>query len=160
VLPFENLTGDVAEDYFSDGLTEEMITQLGNLDPVHLGVIARTSMMHYKNSQVSLGQIGRELGVQYVLEGSVRRDPNKVRITAQLIQTKGQTHIWAREYDRELKGLLTPKGEIAQEIADEIQLTHGEHNPATAARPALSPKQYEAYDSYLKGQYFFNKRTV
>jgi TolB-like protein/DNA-binding winged helix-turn-helix (wHTH) protein len=94
VLPFENLTGDAGQDYFSDGLTEEMITRLGNLDPHHLGVIARTSVMHYKNSPEKLDQIGRELGVQYVLEGSIRRDSEKVRITAQLIEAKDQTHLW------------------------------------------------------------------
>src|SRR5208282_2683076 len=88
VLPFENLTGDASEEYFSDGMTEEMITQLGNSDPQHMGVIARTSVMHYKHSQEQLQQIARELGVQYVLEGSVRRDADKVRITAQLIQMR------------------------------------------------------------------------
>ena len=158
VLPFQNLTGDPAQEYFSDGLTEEMITQVGNLDPQHLGVIARTSVMHYKNSQTPLDQVGRELSVQYVLEGSVRRDASNVRVTAQLIQTKDQAHVWARQYDRELKGLLTLQGEIAQEIADEIQLTLGDHKATIA--PALSPSQYEAYDLYLKGQYFLNKRTV
>jgi TolB-like protein/DNA-binding winged helix-turn-helix (wHTH) protein len=160
VLPFDNLTGDSGQDYFSDGLTEEMITRLGNLDPQHLAVIARTSVMHYKNTQTSLGQIGRELGVQYVIEGSVRRDADKVRISAQLIQTKDQTHVWARQYDRELKGLLALQGEIAQEITGEIQLTLGEHQPVVAAQPAASPRNYEAYDLYLKGQYHFNKRTV
>jgi TolB-like protein/DNA-binding winged helix-turn-helix (wHTH) protein/Tfp pilus assembly protein PilF len=158
VLPFQNLTGDPTQEYFSDGLTEEMIAQLGHLDPQHLGVIARTSVMHYKNGQTSIEQISRELGVQYVIEGSVRRDSNNVRVSAQLIRTQDQTHVWARQYDRELKGLLSLQGEIAQEIADEIQLTLGDHK-ATAA-PALSPSQYEAYDLYLKGQYFFDKRTV
>ncbi len=159
VLPFQNLTGDASEDYFSDGLTEEMITQLGNLEPQHLAVIARTSVMHYKGTQASLDQIGRELGVQYVIEGSVRRDEKNIRVTAQLIQTKDQTHVWARQYDRELKGVLTLQGEIAQELADEIQLTLGDHK-ATAVHPAVSAQNYESYDLYLKGQYFFNKRTA
>ena len=159
VLPFQNLTGDSGEEYLVDGLTEEMITQLGNLDLQHLGVIARTSVMHYKASQTALDQIGRELGVQYVIEGSVRRDAETVRITAQLIQMKDQSHIWARQYDRELKGLLTLQGEIAQEIADEIQLTLNDRKSGPAHK-ILSPQNYEAYDLYLKGQYFFNKRTV
>jgi len=159
VLPFENLTGDPSQEYFSDGLTEEMISQVGNVDSQHLGVIARTSVMHYKNSQAPLDQIGRELGVQYVIEGSVRRDSNNVRVTAQLIQTKDQTHVWARQYDRELNGLLNLQGEIAQEIADEIQLTLDSHKSATG-QPLNSPRQYEAYDLYLKGQYFLNKRTA
>ncbi|HKN61698.1 MAG TPA: winged helix-turn-helix domain-containing protein [Candidatus Acidoferrales bacterium] len=163
VLPFENLTGDAGQDYFSDGLTEEMIAQLGRLDPDHLGVIARTSVMHYKHGDEPLGQIGRELGVQYVLEGSVRRDADKVRITAQLIQVKDQTHLWSRQYDRELSHLLTLQGEIAQETAGEIQRTLGNDHKQTvsdlADRPALSPNAYQAYDLYLRGRYFWNKRT-
>jgi len=106
VLPFENFTGDSGQEYFSDGLTEEMISQLGNLDPAHLGIIARTSVMRYKHSQESIPDIGKELGVQYVIEGSVRRDSERVRITAQLIQVKDQSHLWAREYDRDLVHLL------------------------------------------------------
>src|SRR5262249_61407033 len=106
VLPFENVTGDPSQDYFSDGLTEEMISHLGNLDPDHLGVIARTSVMQYKNNKDGLSRIGRELGVHYVLEGSVRRESEKVRITAQLILMKDQTHVWARQYDRDLSSLL------------------------------------------------------
>jgi len=160
VLPFENLTGDAEQEYFSDGLTEEMISQLGNLDPSHLGVIARTSVMHYKHSGEPLDRIGRELGVQYALEGSVRRDSNKVRITAQLIQIKDQSHVWAREYDRDLSDLLALQAEIAQEIADEIQLTLGDHRRSESAHlPALSPNAYEAYDLYLKGRFFWNKRS-
>src|SRR5262249_34637072 len=148
VLPFQNLTGDASQDYFSDGLTEEMITQLGSLDPQHLGVIARSSVMHFKNSQEPLDQIGRELGVQYVLEGSVRRESDKVRITAQLIQLKDQTHLWSREYDREVSHLLVLQEEIAQDVAGEIRLTLGDkHQPAATARQAsLSPQTYEAYD--------------
>ena len=161
VLPFQNLTGDAAQDYFSDGLTEEMITQLGNLDPQRLGVIARTSVMHYKNTQQALDQIGRELQVQYVLEGSVRRDSDKVRITAKLIQISDQTHLWSRDYNRELSHLLLLQDEIAQEVAGEIQLTLGDSQKGkeTARESPLSPNAYEAYDLYLKGQFFFNKRT-
>jgi TolB-like protein/DNA-binding winged helix-turn-helix (wHTH) protein len=161
VLPFENLTGDPEQEYFSDGLTEEMISQLGNLDPSHLGVIARTSVMHYKHSDEPLDRIGRELGVQYALEGSVRRDSNKVRITAQLIQIKDQSHIWARQYDRDLSNLLALQAEIAQEIGDEIQLTLGEHRRIdTARQSSMSPQAYEAYDLYLKGRFFWNKRAA
>jgi TolB-like protein/Tfp pilus assembly protein PilF len=156
VLPFQNLTGDPTQDYFSDGLTEEMIGQLGNLDPQRLGVIARTSVMHYKNSQTPLDEVGRQLGVQYVIEGSVRRDSNKLRVTAQLVQTKDQTHVWARQYDRDLKDLLAVQGDVAQEVADEIQLTLG-HRKSTGGQ--APPQSYEAYDLYLKGLYFFNKRT-
>jgi tetratricopeptide (TPR) repeat protein len=142
-------------------MTEEMITQLGNLDPQHLGVIARTSVMHYKNSRQPLEQIGRELGVQYVLEGSIRRDSNKVRITAQLIQMKDQTHLWARQYDRDLSNLLALQGEIAQEIANEIQFALDDPKRIDAVRqPSLSPNAIGAYDLYLKGRFFWNKRTA
>jgi TolB-like protein/DNA-binding winged helix-turn-helix (wHTH) protein/Tfp pilus assembly protein PilF len=161
VLPFENLTGDEGQDYFSDGLTEEMISQLGRIDIQHMGVIARTSVMHYKQSRSPLEQIGRELGVQYVLEGSVRREADKVRISAQLIQMRDHTHLWSRQYDRELSSLLALQSEIAQEITDEIQLTLGDHERVAADRkPAASPSSYEAYDVYLKGRYFWNKRTT
>jgi TolB-like protein/DNA-binding winged helix-turn-helix (wHTH) protein/Tfp pilus assembly protein PilF len=162
VLPFENLTGDAGQDYFTDGLTEEMIAQLGRHDPEHLGVIARTSIMHYKHSPEQLDQIARELGVQYVLEGSVRREAGRVRITAQLIQMKDQTHLLSRQYDREVSNLLALQAEIAQEIADEIQLTLGDpHKSNTAHRTvALSTPSYEAYDCYLKGRYFWNQRTA
>ena len=161
VLPFENFTGDAGQEYFSDGLTEEMISQLGNLDPTHLGVIARTSVMHYKRSQESIPQIGKDLGVQYVIEGSVRRDSERVRITAQLIQVKDQTHLWAREYDRELGHLLELQAEIAREVANEIEFSLSGRRPIEAAREAAAPvpKSYEAYDLYLKGRYFWNKRT-
>ncbi len=161
VLPFENLTGDAGQEYFSDGLTEEMIAQLGRLEPQRLGVIARTSVMTYKHSPQPLDRIARDLNVQYVLEGSVRRDSGKVRIAAQLIRASDQTHLWAHEYDRELSHLLVLQSEIAQEVAEGIQLTFADdHKRAAATRPsALSPASYEAYDLYLKGRYFWNKRT-
>jgi TolB-like protein/DNA-binding winged helix-turn-helix (wHTH) protein/Flp pilus assembly protein TadD len=161
VLPFENLTGDAGQEYFSDGLTEEMIGQVGRLDPAHLGVIARTSVMHYKGNHEQLEEIGRELHVQYVLEGSVRRDGERVRVSAQLIQTKDQTHVWSRKYDRELSNLLTLQDEIAREIAGEIQVTLGESKHVAAVRESpLSPSAIEAHDLYLKGLYFWNKRTT
>lgn len=161
VLPFENLTGDATQDYFSDGLTEEMIAQLGHLDPEHIGVIARTSVMHYRDSHSPLPQISQELGVQYVLEGSVRRDSDKIRITAQLIQVKNQAPLWSRQYDRELSNLLVLQTEIAQEVGDEIRLSLGEgHKRMTGRRPTPPPTtSYEAYDLYLKGRYFWNKRN-
>jgi TolB-like protein/DNA-binding winged helix-turn-helix (wHTH) protein/Flp pilus assembly protein TadD len=164
VLPFENFTGDPGQEYFSDGLTEEMISQLGDLDPAHLGVIARTSVMHYKHSQEALPQIGKELGVQYVIEGSVRRDSGRVRITAQLIQVKDQSHVWAREYDRDLGHLLELQGEIAREVANEIEFSLSgrrriEAAQGTVARPP-GTRSYEAYDLYLKGRYLWNKRTA
>lgn len=162
VMPFQNLTGDSAQEYFSDGMTEEMIGRLGNLDPQHLGVIARTSVMLYKSNPKPLDQVGRELGVQYVLEGSVRRDTEKLRITAQLINVKDQTHLWARDYDRPAKDLLAVQQEITQEIADELKLTldAAPSRNVTAERAAVSQStSYEAYDLYLEGRYFLSKRT-
>jgi len=160
VLPFENLTGDPGQEYMSDGLTEEMIAQLGRMDAAHLNVIARTSVMHYKHSQEPLDQIGRELGVQYVLEGSVRRDGNTVRVAAQLIQLKDQTHLWSREYDRGLSSLLALQDEIARETAREIQhALGGTERTANNPQALLPPTSSEAYDLYLKGRYFWNKRT-
>ncbi|MGA7633253.1 MAG: winged helix-turn-helix domain-containing protein [Terriglobales bacterium] len=163
VLPFENFTGDSSEDYFSDGLTEEMIGQLGNLDPAHLGVIARTSVMHYKHSQESIPAIGRDLGVQYVIEGSVRRDEKRARITVQLIQVKDQSHLWARQYDRDLGHLLELQEEVAREVANEIEFSLSGRRPieaAQAAAPVRGANSYETYDLYLKGRYFWNKRTA
>jgi TolB-like protein/DNA-binding winged helix-turn-helix (wHTH) protein/Tfp pilus assembly protein PilF len=163
ILPFENFTGDPGQEYFSDGLTEEMISQVGNLDPAHLGVIARTSVMHYKRSQESIPQIGKDLGVQYVIEGSVRRDSERVRITAQLIQVKDQSHLWARQYDRDLGHLLKLQAEIAREVANEIEFSLSGRRPIAAAEKAAAPpgaNSYEAYDLYLKGRYFWNKRTA
>jgi len=162
VLPFMNLTGDATQDYFSDGLTEEMITELGRVNPERLGVIGRTSVMLYKNNPKSLDQVGRELGVQYVIEGSVRRDSDHVRITAQLIRTKDQTHVWASQYDRELKNLLTLQSEIAREIKNEIEIILGGSPRLNSdARPAsVGTRSYDAYDLYLKGRYFWNKRTA
>ena len=140
---------------------KEMIAQLGRLDPEHIGVIARTSVMNYKHTTEAAGQIGRELGVQYVLEGSLRREADRVRVTAQLVQMKDQTHIWSRQYDRELKSLLALQGEIAQETADEIQLRLGQgHKLWATERKLASPASYQTYDLYLKGRYFWNKRTA
>jgi TolB-like protein/DNA-binding winged helix-turn-helix (wHTH) protein len=159
VLPFQNLTGDPSQEYFSDGMTEEMISQLGNLDPQHLGVIARTSVMLYKSNPKPLDQVGRELGVQYALEGSVRREAQRFRITAQLIEVKDQTHLWAHNYDRSANDLLAVQQEITQEIAEELKLTldsaHATAHRATAAQNI----SYETYDLYLKGRYFWSKRT-
>jgi tetratricopeptide (TPR) repeat protein len=138
----------------------ERITQMGRIDAQRMGVIGRTSAMHYKHSSEALDQIGRELGVQYVLEGSVRRESGRVRITAQLIQVKDQTHLWAQEYDRELKDLLVLQGEIAQKISAEIEVALGNDKPVPPPQADLSAQNYEAYDLYLKGQYFWNKRTT
>jgi TolB-like protein/DNA-binding winged helix-turn-helix (wHTH) protein/Tfp pilus assembly protein PilF len=160
VLPFDNLTGDAKQEYFSDGLTEEMITRLGERDPQYLGVIARGSVMHYKAAHAPLEQVARELGVQYLLEGGVQRDADEFRITAQLIRARDQTQVWSRQYDRRPADLLALQDEIAQTIANEIQSSVGRHgSPAPSDSPTAVPA-FAAYDLYLRGEYALNKRTV
>ena len=157
VLPFQNLSGDDSQDYFSDGLTEEMITQLGELNVDQLGVIARTSSMKYKHTTKDVGQIGQELGADYVLESSVRRDGERVRITVQLIRADNQTHIWAQSYDREVTHSIAVQEEVARAVAQQIQLklasARGGH---TSGQRPLSPAASEAY---LRGRYFWNQFT-
>lgn len=160
VLPFDNLTGDPGQDYFSDGFTEEMITRLGALQPRTLGVIARTSVMQYKEAPAPMERLARELGVQYVLEGSVRRHGRQVRVTAQLIQIEDQTHLWARQFDRDATDVLRIQDDIARAIAEEIELTLGASRASLEQSPVFSARGYEAYDHYLRGRYFWNKRTA
>jgi TolB-like protein/Flp pilus assembly protein TadD len=156
VLPFENLSGSKQQEYFSDGLTEELITQLSRLNPKRLGVIARTSAMQYKSTRKSIQQIGRELGVAYVLEGSVRRAGNRVRVTAQLIQVSDQTHLWAQGYERELRDILTLQKHVSQAVAKEIEIKLGREEPSKLDAGAIDPA---AYETYLKGRYLWNQRT-
>jgi TolB-like protein/DNA-binding winged helix-turn-helix (wHTH) protein/Tfp pilus assembly protein PilF len=161
VLPFANLTGDASQDYFSDGLTEEMIGQLGALDPPHLGVIGRNSVMRYKSAQASNDQIARDLGVSYLLEGSVRRDAEKVRVTAELIEVGNPASVWSHQYDSDTKDVLAVQSQIAREIATEIHLTLGDARSSFAVEaPARTPASNEAYDLYLRGLYFWNKRDT
>ena len=158
VLPFQNLSNDPTQEYFSDGLTEETITDLGQLNPVQLGVIARTSAMAYKHTDKTVSQIGRELGVDYILEGSVRREPKRARISAQLIRVSDQTHLWAQSYDaRNLNDLIDVQNAIARAIADAVQVnvSPGRREELAQAHPVNS----EAYDLYLKGRFYFNQRT-
>jgi TolB-like protein/DNA-binding winged helix-turn-helix (wHTH) protein/Tfp pilus assembly protein PilF len=155
VLPFENLSSDPAQDYFSDGLTEEMITQLGRLQPQRLGVIARTSAMTFKKTNKGIARIGSELGAAYILEGSVRREADHLRITAQLIQVSDQTHLWAETYDRQLRDALAIQNEVAGSIAHSLAIELlPTPPPAVAGHHSPSPDVYEAY---LKGRYFKNK---
>ena len=151
VLPFENLSGDPAQEYFSDGLTEETIMRLGHMSPHHLGVIARTSSMAYKQTNKSVAQIGQELGVNYLLEGSVRREGDRVRITAQLIRVQDQVHLWAENYDRKLPGLLDIHGEIAIAVAAQVKLKLMGHEEHQITRDRHRDPQ--AHDCYLRGLY-------
>lgn len=157
VLPFENLSGDAEQEYFNDGLTEEMVVQLGRLRPDKLGVIGRTTMMQYKGTQKSIGEIGRELSVDYLLEGSVRRSDHRVRITAQLIRVSDQTHLWADSYERPLEDVLAIQTGVAQRIARTLAM---ELLPEQDAKPShKSTANAEAHDSYLRGLYLWNTRT-
>ncbi len=137
VLPFENLSGDSELGHFSDGMTEEMTAQLGRLNPQRLGVIARASAMTYKGKLKRADEIGRELKVDYILEGSVRQEGRRVRITAQLISAKDQTHLWAQNYEQDRADILKLQADIAAAIAREINtatLPAGK-KPAPAANP-------------------------
>ena len=156
VLPFENLSGDPAQEYFSDGLTEEMITQLGSLSPERLGVIARTTSMAYKHTSKSAQQIGQELGVDYVLESSVRRDGDQLRITAQLIRARDQIHLWAHSYDRHISGSIALQEEVAKAVAEQIEV---KLSPVYASRPVRSEPDPQATEAYLRGRYFGNQFT-
>jgi TolB-like protein/DNA-binding winged helix-turn-helix (wHTH) protein/Tfp pilus assembly protein PilF len=157
VLPFENLTKDPAQDYFSDGLTEEMITRLGSLQPDRLGVIARTTALTYKNTNKDIRQIGNELGVNFVLEGSVRREAGRLRITSQLIKVDDQTHLWAETFDRDETDVLGIQREVATRIASSLRLELFPKNASEAA--AGKQAKPEAYDAYLKGRYLITKDT-
>jgi TolB-like protein/Tfp pilus assembly protein PilF len=157
VLPFQNVSGDADQEYFSDGLTDEMIAQLGRLNPQALGVVARTSTIRYKHTSKSIDVIGRELGVAYVLEGSVRRGAERVRITAQLVQVSDQGHVWAQTYEREDGDILALQNDLAGAIAGEIRVQLAPEARARLGRPrVVNPAAYEAC---LKGRYFWNRRT-
>ena len=158
VLPFENLSGDADQEYFSDGLTEELTASLGELDPSRLGVIARTSATVYKHTEKPVRQISRELGVEYVLEGSVRQDGERIRVTTQLIRASDETHIWADTYDRTLGDLLAVQTEIARAVAGELQVRLPGVAPASSA--AARQVRWEAHEAALRGRYFLEQRTA
>jgi TolB-like protein/DNA-binding winged helix-turn-helix (wHTH) protein len=153
VLPFENLSNDADQEFFSDGFTEEMIAELGKLDPEHLGVIARTTTMLYKGARKSVGQIRQELGVDYVLEGSIRRSGSRVRITAQLVRAREMTHLWSESYDRDVADSLSIQSEVAMKIAKSLELAL--RGPQTAA----APKSFPAYELTLRGRFYREQAT-
>jgi len=152
VLPLENLSGDAGQEYFSDGLTDELITSLAQLRS--LRVISRTSSMQYKATRKPLPQIGRELGVDAVLEGTVARSENRVRVRVQLVRTAADEHIWAEAYESDLRNVLTLQSELARDIAHEIRLKLSAEQQAQLATPR--PVNAESHEAYLKGVYFFN----
>jgi TolB-like protein/DNA-binding winged helix-turn-helix (wHTH) protein/Tfp pilus assembly protein PilF len=156
VLPLESLSGDASQNYFADGMTDELITDLAQISA--LRVISRTSVMVYKGARKPLPQIGRELNVDAVVEGTVLRSGDQVRITAQLIEAATDKHLWSQSYEGELRDTLALQDRVARAIAEQIQINLTPREQAALKNvKAVNP---QAYESYLKGRYFWNKRTA
>jgi TolB-like protein/DNA-binding winged helix-turn-helix (wHTH) protein len=156
VLPMQNLSDDPSQEYFVDGMTDELITDLAQLHD--LKVVSKTSIMRYKGTRLPLPEIGRELGVDAVVEGSVLRSGDRVRITAQLIRTATDRHIWAEAYDGDLKDVLSLQARVAEEITNQVKLNLSAEESGRLRRPrAVKP---EAFDLYLHGRYALNQRNV
>src|SRR5213595_2891221 len=153
VLPFANMSGKSEEDYFSDGMTEELLNVLAKIPK--LNVVARTSVFEFKGKGGDVREIGRKLGVSNIVEGSVRRDREQVRVTAQLVRVADGFHIWSETYDRKLESVFALQDEIAQRIGAALKLSLG-FSPPVAARAPIDP---EAYDEYLKGRALFRQRS-
>jgi TolB-like protein/DNA-binding winged helix-turn-helix (wHTH) protein/Flp pilus assembly protein TadD len=156
VLPLESLSSDASQDYFADGMTDELISDLGQISA--LRVISRTSVMTYKHARKPLPQIARELNVDAVVEGTVLRSGDQVRITAQLIEASTDKHLWSQSYEGELRQTLALQNKVARAIADQIRINlNPQEQAALKKAKVINP---EAYESYLKGRYFWNKRTA
>ena len=155
VLPLHNLSHDPEQEYFSDGMTDQLITDLAKFGG--LRVISHTSVERYKGTQQPLPEIARELGVDAVVEGTVTRSGDRVRITAQLIDARTDTHLWAETYQRDMRDVLALQDELARDIAEEVRIkvTPEQQSRVTAARTA-SP---QAYDAYLRGRYLWLQRN-
>jgi TolB-like protein/DNA-binding winged helix-turn-helix (wHTH) protein/Flp pilus assembly protein TadD len=156
VLPLENLSGDASQNYFADGMTDELITDLAQISA--LRVISRTSVMVYKGARKPLPQIARELNVDAVVEGTVLRSGDRVRITAQLIEAATDKHLWSQSYEGELRDTLALQNRVAGAIADQIRINLTPQEQA--ALKSVKVVNPEAYESYLKGRYFWNRRTA
>jgi len=155
VLPLESLSNDASQDYFADGMTDELISDLGQIST--LRVISRTSVMVYKRARKPLPQIARELDVDAVVEGTVLRSGDRVRITAQLIEASTDKHLWSQSYEGELRDTLTLQNKVARAIADQIRINLNPQEQAALNR--VTVVNQDAYEPYLKGRYFWNKRT-
>jgi TolB-like protein/Flp pilus assembly protein TadD len=156
VLPFTNLSGDPSKDYFSDGMSEELLNLLARIPG--LQVAARTSAFAYKGKNVDIREVGKELGVETVLEGSVRQAGDKVRITAQLIDTGTGFHLWSETYDRELKDIFVVQDEIAQAIVERLKIQLAPEEQKLAQRDKAPTQDVEAYELYLQGQAVWKRR--
>lgn len=157
VLPFENLSSDPEQDYVADGLTEEMISQLGRYQPDTLGVIARTTMMQYRARQKTVRQIGGELHVDYVVDGSVRREAERLRVTAHLIRASDQSHLWSGTYEQAIRSILVLQRDLAADIAREIRLKVSAKRPSPRGDSSLVNPT--AYHAHLKGRHLLNRFT-
>ena len=156
VLPFENLGGDREQDYFVDGMTDAVIANLAQVRA--LRVVSRTSVVQYEKTDKLLPRIAEDLGVEAVVEGTVMRSGDRVRVTAQLIHAATDRHLWARTYERELRDVLALQAELAAAIAQAVEVKVQPEEQRRLSRPvAVDP---EAYDAYLKGRFFWNKRGV
>jgi TolB-like protein/DNA-binding winged helix-turn-helix (wHTH) protein/Flp pilus assembly protein TadD len=156
VLPLESLSSDASQDYFADGMTDELISDLGQISA--LRVISRTSVMSYKHARKPLPQIARELNVDAVVEGTVLRSGDQVRITAQLIEASTDKHLWSQSYQGELRDTLALQSKVARAIADQIRINLNPREQAALKNVKVVNPQ--AYESFLKGRYFWNKRTA
>jgi len=156
VLPLESLSGDASQDYFADGMTDELITDLGQISA--LRVISRTSVMSYKGVRKPLPQIARELNVDGVVEGTVLRSGNQVRITAQLLKASDDKHLWSRSYEGDFRDALALQNQVARSIAEEIRINVSPREQTELKSVKVVNPQ--AYESYLKGRFFWNKRTA
>ncbi len=156
VLPLESLSSDASQDYFADGMTDELISDLGQISA--LRVISRTSVMAYKHARKPLPQIARELNVDAVVEGTVLRSGDQVRITAQLIEASTDKHLWSQSYEGELRDTLALQNKVARAIADQIRINLNPREQAALKNVKVVDPQ--AYESFLKGRYFWNKRTA
>ena len=156
MLPFANLSGDPNQNYLSAGLTDEMITRLGSLDPQRLGVIAAASSNALAGKPIT--EIGRALDVQYALEGSVRRDGNHVRIDVQLIQVRDQTHLWADSYDRDLNDILRVQDDVGAAVASQIRVALNPSSTKDGGNVAKRTVNPDAYDDYLRGRFYWTNR--
>jgi TolB-like protein/Tfp pilus assembly protein PilF len=154
VLPLENLSHDPEQEYFADGLTDSLITQLARISA--LRVISRTTAMHYKRIHRPLPEIARELGVSKIIEGTVQRSGGRVRVTAQLVEASTDTHLWADSFERDLRDVLSLQSELARAIVKEVQVKLTPQEQAHLAR--VNRVDPEAYDAYLKGRYYFYQR--
>lgn len=157
VLPFENLLGATDQDYVADGLTEETIVGLGRIDPDRLSVIGRTSSMAYRRTKKTLGEIGKELGADYILEGSVRAADGRWRVTSTLIRVADQVQIWTDTYERASNDLLGLQAELGRAIARQIELRLSPHRAARILQ--RQTRNADAYDLYLRGRYYYNQMT-